>query len=158
MLSRDARQLIILDDIQDPGNLGTIIRLVDASGFSDIILTKNSVDYYNEKVVRSSMGSIFHVNLHTMEKIEIVDYLKKQQYNIVVTSLQEDSIPYMEMSLDERNAFVFGNEGHGVSKEFLDIADEKVIIPISGQAESLNVAMALGILLFYSRDLKRVLE
>ena len=93
-----------------------------------------------------------------MEKIEIVDYLKKQQYNIVVTSLQEDSIPYMEMSLDERNAFVFGNEGHGVSKEFLDIADEKVIIPISGQAESLNVAMALGILLFYSRDLKRVLE
>ena len=158
VLSRDARQLIILDDIQDPGNLGTIIRLVDASGFSDIILTKNSVDYYNEKVVRSSMGSIFHVNLKKKKKIEIVDYLKKQQYNIVVTSLQEDSIPYMEMSLDERNAFVFGNEGHGVSKEFLDIADEKVIIPISGQAESLNVAMALGILLFYSRDLKRVLE
>ncbi|KID49369.1 hypothetical protein C095_04275 [Fusobacterium necrophorum subsp. funduliforme B35] len=62
------------------------------------------------------------------------------------------------MQLKEKNAFVFGNEGHGVSKEFLELAEQKIIIPISGQAESLNVAMAAGIILFYSRDLKRILE
>jgi len=157
-LSKEVKQLIVLDDIQDPGNLGTIIRLVDAAGFSDILLTKHSVDCYNEKVVRSSMGSIFHVNIHIMEKEEIIKYLEKQNYHILVTSLQEDSIPYTEMPVKEKNAFIFGNEGHGVSQEFLEIAEKKIIIPISGKAESLNVAMAVGIILFYTRDLKRILE
>ncbi|MDK4522250.1 RNA methyltransferase [Fusobacterium necrophorum] len=157
-ISKAAKQLIVLDDIQDPGNLGTMIRLVDAAGFSDIFLTKHSVDCYNEKVVRSSMGSIFHVRLHVMEKKEILEYLQAENYHVLVTTLQRDSVAYTEMQLKEKNAFVFGNEGHGVSKEFLELAEQKIIIPISGQAESLNVAMAAGIILFYSRDLKRILE
>lgn len=157
-ISKNTKQLIVLDDIQDPGNLGTIIRLVDAVGFSDILLTKHSVDCYNEKVVRSSMGSIFHVHLHVMEKKEIIDYLQAENYHVLVTTLQQDSVAYTEMQLKEKNAFVFGNEGHGVSEEFLELAEQKIIIPISGQAESLNVAMAVGIILFYSRDLKRILE
>lgn len=150
------KQILVLDDIQDPGNLGTILRLADASGFQDVLLTAGSVDVYNEKTVRSSMGSIFHIRNYTMEKEEMLNFLKQKKYHCIVTSLQEDSIPYTEMDLEEKNAFIFGNEGHGVSPEFLDFAAQKVIIPISGKAESLNVAMALGIIAFYLRDLKRI--
>lgn len=151
-------QILILDDIQDPGNLGTILRLADAAGFRDILLTNKSVDVTNEKVVRSSMGSIFHVNTYSRKKEEIINFLKEKGYHCIATSLQEDSVPYTEVQVKEKNAFIFGNEGHGISEEFLDISSQKLIIPISGKAESLNVAMALGILIFYLRDLQRIFK
>lgn len=151
-------QVLVLDDIQDPGNLGTILRLADAAGFSDILLTENCADVYNEKVVRSSMGSIFHIRSYSLTKNEILSFLKEENYAVTVTSLQEDSIPYTEMEVQEKNAFIFGNEGHGVCEEFLQAASQKIIIPISGKAESLNVAMALGIIIFYLRDLKRLVK
>lgn len=145
--------IIVLDKVQDPGNLGTIIRVADASGFRDIILTKGSVDCYNEKCVRSSMGSIFNMNIVYMEEDSLLQYLKEKNYKLHVTALEKNSIEYTKMSLSEKNAIVFGSEGNGVSRNFLESADESVIIPIYGSAESLNVAMASGIIMYKVREL-----
>lgn len=145
--------IIVLDKIGDPGNLGTIIRVADAAGFKDILLTKGSVDCYNEKVVRSSMGSILNMNIIYMEEVELITFLKKENYKIEVTALEKDSVSYTKMKLAEKNAIVFGSEGNGVSQNFLKICDEKIIIPIYGIAESLNVAMASGIILYKTKEI-----
>lgn len=145
--------IIVLDKIQDPGNLGTIIRVADAAGFKDIILTKGSVDCYNEKCVRSSMGSIFNMNIVYMEELPLIQFLKEKKYKFLVTALENNSIEYTDIILNEKNAIIFGSEGNGVSDNFLKAADKTVIIPIYGSAESLNVAMASGIILYKVREL-----
>lgn len=145
--------IIVLDKIQDPGNLGTIIRVADAAGFKDIILSKGSVDCYNEKCVRSSMGSIFNMNIVYMEEFQLIQFLKEKKYKFLVTALENNSIEYTDITLSEKNAIIFGSEGNGVSSNFLKAADETVIIPIYGSAESLNVAMASGIILYKVREL-----
>lgn len=145
--------IIVLDKIQDPGNLGTIIRVADAAGFKDIILSKGSVDCYNEKCVRSSMGSIFNMNIVYMEELQLIQFLKEKKYKFLVTALENNSIEYTDITLNEKNAIIFGSEGNGVSDNFLKAADETVIIPIYGSAESLNVAMASGIILYKVREL-----
>ncbi len=145
--------IIVLDKIQDPGNLGTIIRAADAAGFKDIILSKGSVDCYNEKCVRSSMGSIFNMNIVYMEELQLIQFLKEKKYKFLVTALKNNSIEYTDITLNEKNAIIFGSEGNGVSDNFLKAADETVIIPIYGSAESLNVAMASGIILYKVREL-----
>lgn len=145
--------IIILDKVQDPGNLGTIIRVADAAGFKDIILTKGSVDCYNEKCVRSSMGSIFNMNIIYMEELSLIQFLKEKKYKFHVTALENNSIEYTGITLNEKNAIIFGSEGNGVSDNFLKAANETVIIPIYGSAESLNVAMASGIILYKVREL-----
>jgi TrmH family RNA methyltransferase len=99
------------------------------------------------------MGSIFNLNIVYMEGTELLDFLKQNSYRVHTTALDKTSIDYTEMKMAEKNAFVFGNEGNGVSKLFLDNCDEKVIIPIYGTAESLNVAMASGIILYKSTEL-----
>ena len=145
--------IIVLDKVQDPGNLGTIIRVADAAGFKDIILSKGSVDCYNEKCVRSSMGSIFNMNIVYMEELQLIQFLKEKKYKFLVTALENNSIEYTDITLNEKNAIIFGSEGNGVSDNFLKAADETVIIPIYGSAESLNVAMASGIILYKVREL-----
>lgn len=145
--------IIVLDKIQDPGNLGTIIRVADAAGFKDIILSKGSADCYNEKCVRSSMGSIFNMNIVYMEELQLIHFLKEKKYKFLVTALENNSIEYTDITLNEKNAIIFGSEGNGVSDNFLKAADETVIIPIYGSAESLNVAMASGIILYKVREL-----
>lgn len=152
-INRLQNNIIILDKVQDPGNLGTIIRVADASGYRDIILTKGSVDCYNEKCVRSSMGSIFNMNIIYIEESILLDYLKMNGYKLHVTALEENSIEYTHMELDSKNAIVFGSEGNGVSENFLKSADETIIIPIYGSAESLNVAIASGIILYKVKEL-----
>ncbi|MDH6456792.1 TrmH family RNA methyltransferase [Fusobacterium sp. PH5-7] len=152
-LEKLQKNIVVLDKIGDPGNLGTIIRVADAAGFKDIILTKGSVDCYNEKVVRSSMGSILNMNILYMEEEELITFLKREGYKIEVTALDKDSVSYTEMKLTERNAIVFGSEGDGVSQNFLKMCDEKIIIPIYGIAESLNVAMACGIILYKTKEI-----
>lgn len=146
--------IVVLDKVQDPGNLGTIIRVADAAGFRDIILTKGSVDCYNEKCVRSSMGSIFNMNIIYMEESTLLKYLREKEYKLHITALEKNSIEYTQMTLANKNAVVFGSEGNGVSEEFLKSADETVIIPIYGSAESLNVAIASGIILYKVKELE----
>lgn len=145
--------IVVLDRVQDPGNLGTIIRVADAAGYKDIILTKGSVDVYNDKCVRSSMGSLFNMNILYREAGELLKDLREKGYKLSVTALATDAVSYSEMKLGERNAIIFGNEGQGVAQEIIDTADQKVIIPIYGSAESLNVAMASGIMLYKCREL-----
>ncbi|MGM0509071.1 MAG: TrmH family RNA methyltransferase [Fusobacteriota bacterium] len=145
--------IVILDKIQDPGNLGTMIRLFDAVGIKDIILLKGTVDQYNDKVVRSTMGSIFNLNFYEMTHKEILDFLKQKEYNIISTDLSEESFEYDKMKLRDKNAIIFGNEGNGISKKLLNISDQKVMIPIYGSAESLNVAVASGIIMYKYKEI-----
>ncbi|MGL4534313.1 MAG: TrmH family RNA methyltransferase [Fusobacteriaceae bacterium] len=147
------KNIVILDRVADPGNLGTIIRLCDAAGFKDILLVKGSADIYNEKVVRSSMGSILSMNLIYLEEYTILDLVKKMNYQLLVTALDSTSIEYTSLKLKDKNAIVFGSEGSGVSNNFLQAANEKIIIPIYGSAESLNVGVASGIMLYKVREI-----
>lgn len=145
--------VVVLDKIQDPGNLGTIIRVTDAAGFKDIILSKGSVDVYNEKCVRSSMGSIFNMNIIYLTESEILKFLISNNYKLHVTALEKNSINYTDITLERKNAIIFGNEGNGISLPFLNAVEKTVYIPIFGSAESLNVAIASGIVLYKVREL-----
>lgn len=153
-LEEISNDIVVLDDISDPGNLGTIIRLCDAVNFKDIILTKNSVDAYNEKVIRASMGSILNINLFYMEKEDILKLLSKNKYHCFVTYLDKNSLPYNKIEVQNKNAIILGNEGRGVSDEFLKLNGTKTIIPILGAAESLNVAIASALILYKFRELQ----
>ena len=139
--------ILILDNIQDPGNLGTIIRTVDSVGLKQIIVSKGTVDSYNSKVIRSTMGAFFRVNI--IESNNLIDTVKQIQNNgfkVITTSLQTDKSIY-DIKI-KKTAIIVGNEANGVSKEIIDLADEKVIIPMKGKTESLNVAVATGVVLY----------
>ncbi|MEC5421987.1 RNA methyltransferase [Virgibacillus sp. C22-A2] len=143
-------RILLIDSIQDPGNLGTIIRTADAAGFDGVVLGQGTVDLYNDKVIRSSQGSLFHIPiLHRKLQDEIV-LLKEKGFNIWATAL-EDAKKYSEVVVNEKVALIVGNEGAGVKKELLETADTIVNIPIYGKAESLNVSIAAGILMYYIR-------
>lgn len=136
----------ILDNIQDPGNLGTIIRTLSAFGIKNLILTNNSVDEYSEKVLRASMGAIFNINIYRLDYSSIIDFLVSKCYNVLITALDENSISIDKMKLQKNNAFIFGNEGNGVSDLLKNITNsQKVIIPIEKNTESLNIAISLAI-------------
>lgn len=145
--------VIVLDDVQDPGNIGTIIRTMIATNFTNLLLTKSSVDVYSPKVVRATMGGIFKVNVIYSDRENILKFLKENRYNIIGTVLQEDSIDYREVILNKNNnAYVFGHEGNGISKEILTQLDQKAIIPIYGDIESLNVSIAVAVFLYKMRE------
>ncbi len=149
--------VLVLDEIQDPGNIGTIIRTMDAAGLKDLIIIKGSADIYSEKVIRSTMGSIFSVNSIYMEKEECLEFLKKENYTIISTALEKDSLIYNKAELRNiKTVVVFGNEGNGVSREFIENSDYKIMIPIYGKAESLNVAVACGIILYKFKEMNLI--
>ena len=139
--------IVVLDDIQDPGNLGTILRTIDSAGLKQIIVSKRSGDVYNPKVVRSTMGAILRVNVIESENlVETLKELKKHKYEVVATSLETNKSIY---DIDyKKKVIVIGNEANGVSKEVLDLADKKVKIPMLGKTESLNAAVATGIVTY----------
>lgn len=145
--------VVILDDIQDPGNIGTIIRTMEATNYKNLILTKNSVDVYNPKTVRATMGGIFKLNIIYETYENIVKFLNDRNYLIVSTALDKESISYEKIEQRELNAYVFGNEGGGVSEYMLENSHIKAIIPIYGDIESLNVSVATGVFLYKMREL-----
>ena len=121
--------IVILDNIQDPGNLGTILRTVDSVGLSQIILSKNSGDVYNSKVVRSTMGAIFRVNVIESENIaNTVKELKKHKFTAIATTLDTNKSIY-DITY-KKTAIIIGNEANGVSKEIQELADTKIKIPM----------------------------
>ena len=129
------------------GNLGTILRTIDSSGLSQIILSKNSVDAYNPKVVRSTMGAIFRVKIIEAENlVETLKNLKKHKYKIIATSLSGTENIY-EIDMNKK-VIVIGNEAKGVSKEILEVSDGKTKIPMLGKTESLNAGVATGVILY----------
>lgn len=139
--------IVALDGIQDPGNLGTILRTIDSVGLNQVIVSNKTADSYNPKVVRSTMGAIFRVNVIEVENLlNTLKNFKKHHYKIMATSLETDTTIY---DTDyNRKIIVIGNEANGVSKEILDYADEKIKIPMIGKTESLNASVATGIVLY----------
>jgi TrmH family RNA methyltransferase len=140
------QDILILDAIQDPGNLGTILRLAVSCGVRHIILTKGCVDCYNLKVLRASQGIQFGLNLYT--NIDAIEFLTNYQGLVLITSLMAQKSIY-ELDMRRKNvAWIFGNEGSGVSSQLLEMTKDLVKIPMLGDVESLNVAMASTVCLF----------
>lgn len=141
-------QLVVISDgLQDPGNIGTLIRLADAVGADAFIATRGSVDIYNPKVVRSTMGSLFHLNMvRDVDSSDLVTQLQQWGYTIVAADADGEQT-HFDYHYTFPLAVVFGNEGAGLSAEWKGHAD-LVRIPMPGRAESLNVAIAAGILLY----------
>ena len=141
-------RILLLDEIQDPGNMGTIIRSAVAFDIDTIILSKNCVDLYNPKVVRSTQGMLFHIPiliydfdelLPMLKELKIPIYATRVEYGTDVSTLKEDE--------KKRCALLMGNEGNGVHPEYLELSDKNLYIPMSNEVESLNVAIATSILL-----------
>ena len=139
--------IVVLDDVQDPGNLGTILRTVDSIGLNQIIVSKGTADAFNSKVVRSTMGAIFRIKIIEVENLaQAIKEMRKHHFKLMVTSLRTKNSIY---DIDfNKKIIVIGNEANGVSKEIQDMADEKAKIPMLGRTESLNASVAAGVVMY----------
>lgn len=140
-------RLLLLDAVQDPGNLGTMIRTADAAGFDAIIMGDGTVDLYNDKVIRASQGSIFHMPIIQSNLETELGRLKKSDVTICASTL-ERAVPVQTIDWPEKVALIVGNEGSGINQELINNSDLLVHIPIYGKAESLNVSIAAGIMMY----------
>jgi len=146
--------ILILDDIQDPGNLGTIIRSAVAFNIDTIILSKTGVDLYNSKVLRSTQGMIFNINIVVSDIKEEILKLKNDNYKILTTNVEGGKL-VKSIEKNQKFAIIIGNEGKGVSKEIKELSDEYIYIEMNKKCESLNAAVATSIILYeLSRWLK----
>ena len=141
------KKLLLVDAVQDPGNIGTMIRTADAAGIDAVILGKGSADAYNPKTLRSAQGSHFHIPIVRGDLADWIEDLQDREVKVYGTALQE-AVVYTEVETAGNFALIVGNEGSGIHPQLLAKTDQNVIIPILGQAESLNVAVATGILLY----------
>ncbi|MDF2067542.1 RNA methyltransferase [Bacillus sp. Cr_A10] len=141
------KRILLIDAVQDPGNIGTMIRTADAAGIDAVILGKGSADAYNPKTLRSAQGSHFHIPILKGDLHYWVEQLKKRQIPVFGTAF-ENSTPFHKVEKSDSFALIVGNEGSGINKELLEQTDQNIIVPLLGQAESLNVAVATGILLY----------
>ncbi len=148
ILSKPDACLLLLEDIRDPGNLGTMIRTAEGAGVTGIILSDSSVDVYNPKVIRATMGSIFRVPFYQAKNFyELLTRVKAQGIEIYAAHLQ--GIPYdTEGSFQNRCAFLIGNEANGLTTQASELADTLIKIPMAGKVESLNAAVAAAILMY----------
>ena len=140
------KKVIFLDNVQDPGNVGTIIRTALSFSYDSVILGNNSASLYNEKVIQSSKGAVFKLPVY--EQVNLKE-LKEDGYKIVSTAL-EGAINYLDLSLNDKFVLVFGNEGQGVCQETLSLSDKIIKIDMD-HIDSLNVAIAAGILMNHYR-------
>ena len=138
---------IYCDNLQDPGNIGTIIRTADAFSFDGVILSCGCADVYSPKVIRSTQGSLFNIPVMTEVNAEFLKSARKN-FKITSTALYGDCVTAKEMKTEKNQIFVIGNEGSGVSEEILEMSDEIVYIPMKGKAESLNAAVAASIIMY----------
>ena len=139
--------ILALDDLQDPGNLGTIIRTADSVGLKQILISKGTTEAYNPKVIRSTMGAIFRVQIIECENLkETLKRLQKNNFKIMVTDLNTDKSIY-DIKL-QKKVIIIGNEANGVSEEIKNIADTRAIIPMFGKTKSLNASIATGVILY----------
>ena len=139
-------RLVLLDGIQDPGNLGTIIRSAASFNFDTVVLGLNTVDLYNDKVIRSTEGMIFHQNVIQEDLSEFVKELKNNNYTIYTTDVNEGKI-VSDIDFKQKIAIIIGNEGQGVS-DIKEYADESLYIPMNKKCESLNASVATSIIMY----------
>lgn len=139
---------VLLDGLQDPGNLGTILRTADAFALDLVILCEGCTDPTAPKVVRATMGAAFRQPVCQMPLAEAIDALQQHGIPVYAAALEPDSVPLPPEGLPERSAVIIGNEGNGVTQAALDLCDYKLIIPMAGRAESLNAGVAAAILIW----------
>lgn len=140
-------KLLILDDVQDPGNLGTIIRSAVAFDIDTIVLSKETVDLYNPKVIRATQGMIFNMNIITRDLVSFIFDLKDNNYKIYSTNVVNGKEIKM-LEKQTKYAIIMGSEGQGVKKEIEDMSDENIYIKMNPLCESLNVGVATSIILY----------
>lgn len=144
------RNLIVLDRLQDPGNIGTIIRTADGAGYAAAVVMKGTADVYSPKVIRAAAGSVFRIPIiHVEDNRELLQLVTQMGKKLVVTCFNTDNY-YFDEDLTKDIALVMGNEGNGISEELMEMADIKVKIPMNGKLESLNASVAAGILMYES--------
>lgn len=148
LLQGDRPLLALLEDIQDPGNLGTILRTGEGAGITGVIMSRKTVDIYNPKTIRSTMGSIYRVPFLYVEDMgETVRSLQKKGIRVYAAHLQGRNY-YSSFSFTGGTAFLIGNEGNGLRRETAELADSYLKIPMEGQVESLNAAIAASLLMY----------
>ena len=145
----DSSFVLLLDGVADPGNFGAILRSAEAFGVDTVYMGKNGADLYNPKTVRACMGSLFRVDVRRTESIESeIALLKRSGFRVFATALQRDSLDIRKVDFSGKIAFVIGNEGHGVSEEVIRACNGTVIIPMREGPESLNAAVASGVVMW----------
>lgn len=147
--------LLMLEDIQDPGNLGTMIRTGEGAGISGVVMSKNTVDIYNPKTIRSTMGSVYRVPFVYVEDLaESIGILRQRGVRVFAAHLKGKEW-YDEADYTLPSAFLVGNEGNGLTDRIADCADTYIRIPMAGQVESLNAGVASSILLYEASRQRR---
>lgn len=145
------KYIVFLDRIQDPGNLGTMLRTVDAFYPAALVLNKGCTDVYSPKVARSSAGSIFRVPLvYCQDEIKTITNLKKNGFKVYSTVV-DSSLSFEDILITEKICIIIGNEGSGVSQEIINLSDQAISIHMSGKSESLNASIAAGITIFETK-------
>lgn len=144
-------RLLILDNIQDPGNLGTIIRSAKAFNISTVILSSTTVDMYNPKVLRATEGMIFHINIIIRELPKFISTIKLENYKIYGTKVDHGQ-NIKNINIAQKHALIIGNEGNGMSEEVSKLCDDYLYIKMNNEVESLNAAVATSILLYEMDD------
>ncbi len=146
-----SNKILILEDIQDPGNLGTIIRSSLAFGIDTVVLSPKTVDLYNSKVIRSTQGMMFHINIIVRELIPFIEELKNNNYTIYGTKV-DHGINIKEIDKRDKYAIIFGNEGNGMSTDIENLCDYNLYIDMDNNVESLNVGVAASIIMYEMRN------
>lgn len=146
---------VILEDIQDPGNLGTILRVCEGAGADGIIMTDNTADIFNPKVIRSTMGSVYRVPFFIVDDLGGAIGMLKDAGISVYAAAPEKSVDYDEADYSKPSAFLIGNEGNGLKDETVKLADQSISIPMAGQVESLNAAIAAAILVYEAARVRK---
>ena len=146
---RAGRRLVALDGVQDPGNVGTIIRTADAAGFDGVLLSGQCADAFSPKVLRATMGSVFRMNLRVTDDLPgELETLKAQGYAVLSSQLDGEPFGAAAQTVGEPFALVIGSEGSGVSDPVRQLATHRLALPMRGGAESLNAAVAAGIMMY----------
>ena len=147
-LNRGGGNFIVLDRLQDPGNIGTILRTADAAGYELAIVMKGTADVFSPKAVRAATGSLFRMPVVFMDSVdELMEFTRAAGKKLVATCFDTDRYYYDE-NLKENIALIIGNEGSGISRELIECSDLKIKIPMHGNIESLNASVAAGILMY----------
>lgn len=141
-------QWVILANVQDPGNVGTIVRTADAAGYNGVITSLDTADIYQPKVQRSMQGSQFHLPIYRMELTDAISLAKDGGLTVYGSEVNDQAVAYNTVEKVDDFALIMGNEAHGLDEQTLTLTDQNIYIPLLGKAESLNVAVAAGVLMY----------
>ncbi|MBE7411146.1 MAG: RNA methyltransferase [Leptospiraceae bacterium] len=143
----DGEIFLIIEGVEKPGNLGTILRTAEGGGVNAVIVANPKIDLFNPNVIRSSTGTLFTIPTYISEIESVINFFRSQQIQILAIS-PDGNIPYYENIYDKKTALVFGSEQYGLSQYAKENSDRKIFIPMKGEADSLNLAMSCGIVLY----------